>query len=209
MWCKHFLNVCNSRFSLLTVACVFSHNNSNMPIFSPISSPRVSDGPITILRIISNSNHGMISSVLWTAGIFKNTPSVSLEIVIHIKTNCNWLLGYGIFKRFNAQINVLMAGNGGGFHRRIVHAISFITIIRVIVFRSDSVLILDDFVAPSQGTSTAASTTTVQKILFRKTYKRISSYHPCSLNNSDLSKSPTASTLSLIFYRAHDISPIC
>ena len=99
-----------------------------MSRFSPASSPRVTDEPISFGGVISNINDGMVGPILGTRVIFKDSTCIVSEVVVDIEMSGMRSvivdrLGKG-FSAFNETINGIVVRDGGSYHGVVKLALS-------------------------------------------------------------------------------------
>ena len=72
---------------MFNVTGVLSHDHSDVTIFSPATSPGISDGPVSFRFVITNIDNSMVIRALRAAWIIKDSTMITLEVAVSVDIN--------------------------------------------------------------------------------------------------------------------------
>ena len=72
---------------MFNVTGVLSHDHSDVTIFSPATSPGISDDPVSFSFVITNIDDGMVIRAVRAARIIKDSTVITLEVAVGININ--------------------------------------------------------------------------------------------------------------------------
>ena len=192
------MSFCNAVCFILNWACVFVvlvSLDSDVSLFSPISSPRVSEDPVISGK---TNNHNCMVCCILDASV-ENSLLIKLKSIIHVDSPCDWALSQSLLHSLSSRhINVFrnFVWTSG------LTALLLETSVRILVLSYKSIfsgIIKPEVFKPTITTLTSGSLT-VNKLLFWQVQSSTALDQKVRFDDTICTEGPTASTLALLFH---------